>query len=412
MSLPVQTRPPAVRAVRGRMLGGVAAGLAAHLGWRVSRVRQLFALLCLFGGFGVLLYAAYWAVLPQQRLTPTEATESGEARGSDLQLTRFLALAAIVIGVLLLLTAFDVPVLGGFAAPVVVFGVGAALLWRQSDDGQRARWRAGAAGAARTTATETARGGRWRWWTGVTLVGFGLASIVARTSGPGEALAAISAGLLLVAGIGVVVFPWAYRQWTELGEERRARIRSQERAEIAAQVHDSVLQTLTLIRRRAGDEREVVRLARAEERALRSWLYAPVGDPARTFSAALQREAADIEAEYGTEVEVVTVGEAPMDARLGALLAATREAVVNAAKHAGDAGPVRVFAEVENAGVEVFVKDRGPGFVLDDVPADRLGLRESVRGRMQRNGGTADIRTTPGEGTEIRLSMPRREATK
>ena len=231
----------------------------------------------------------------------------------------------------------------------------------------------------------------------------GLALLVGR-SGPVAAVQALVTALVLMAGVGVVAFPWAYRRYTDQVEQRRALIRETERAELAAHVHDSVLQTLTLIQRNVGDPDQVMRLARAEERALRSWLYTPTGDSERSMSAALQRAAAEVEVSYGATVDVVTVGDAPIDSRVGALVAATREAMVNAARHGG--GAVSVFAEVDESVVEVFVRDRGPGFVVDDVPADRRGVRESIVGRMARNGGTAEIVTAPGAGTQVRLRLP------
>ena len=219
------------------------------------------------------------------------------------------------------------------------------------------------------------------------------------------AFCSLATALLLVAGVGLVVFPWLYRRWREQSDQRRALIRSEERADIAAHVHDSVLQTLTLIQRNAGDPREVMRLARTEERALRSWLYAPEGDPTRTFAARLQRDAAEVESSYGATLEVVTVGDATIDASIGALLGATREAMVNAARHGG--GAASVYAEVGPDAAEVFVRDRGPGFDPDAVPEDRHGLRESVIGRMERAHGSVEIISAPGSGTEVRLRIDR-----
>ncbi len=191
----------------------------------------------------------------------------------------------------------------------------------------------------------------------------------------------------------------------DLAAERAARIREQERAELAAHVHDSVLHTLTLIQRHVDDPRAVARLARAQERELRAWLYRPVADPDTTLTAALERMAAEVEDAHAVSVEVVTVGDCDLDERLRAMLHATREAVVNAAKYAG--GSISLFAEVEPHQVTVFVRDRGEGFVLAAVPPDRMGVRQSILGRMERNGGRATVRGAPGEGTEVQLEMPR-----
>ena len=81
--------------------------------------------------------------------------------------------------------------------------------------------------------------------------------------------------------------------------------------------------------------------------------------------------------------------------------------MVNAAKYAADGGPVSVYAELEPAQASIFVRDRGPGFDLDAVPPDRLGVRQSIIGRMERNGGRAEITSALGHGAEVRLTMPR-----
>jgi signal transduction histidine kinase len=201
----------------------------------------------------------------------------------------------------------------------------------------------------------------------------------------------------------------------DLSEERLMRIRAQERAEVAAHVHDSVLHTLTLIQRNADDGGEVRRLARAQERELRAWLYRPEGrgkDEAEepdTLAEAVKKTAAEVEDHHGVPIEVVVVGDCPLDEKLGAQLQAAREAMVNAAKYGGAGGAVQVYAESEEAGRSVFisVRDRGPGFDLGSVPADRMGVRGSIIGRMQRNGGTARLRTAPEGGTVVELEMER-----
>jgi signal transduction histidine kinase len=386
------------------MVAGVCRGLADHLNLRVWIVRTAFVILALAGGVGLVLYAAFWAVLP---LAPDSDDDDGGARTADL--TRLLALAAVVIGVALLLAALGVNLVGGSIIPITVAVLGAALVWQQADDDQRATWSATAARAARQTAGSTAQAGRWRVVVGVGLVLLGVIGLLVSRTGPAAAVQALATALLLLAGVGLVTFPWAYRRWRDQNEQRRALIRSEERAEIAAHVHDSVLQTLTLIQRNAADAKEVQRLARTEERALRSWLYAPTGDPDRSFAAALQRDANEVEAAYSATLDVVTVGDGSLDAGLGALLAATREAMVNAARHGG--GTASVYAEVDDGFAEVFVRDRGPGFDPATVPIDRHGLRESVIGRMERNGGSAVVVSTAGTGTEIRLRMPRTVAS-
>ena len=168
--------------------------------------------------------------------------------------------------------------------------------------------------------------------------------------------------------------------------------------------HDSVLQTLALIQKHADDGRTVAKLARAQERDLRGWLYGEDAHPETSVAAALRAAAAEVEDAFGVPVEVVTVGDVAVDEPRRPLVLAAREAMVNAAKHSG-AEQVDVFAECTDAQVEVFVRDRGRGFDEASVPEDRLGVRNSIVDRMRRHGGTAAIRTAPGDGTEVRLAM-------
>ena len=391
--------PRAVRPMSGRVVAGVARGLAQHLRLPVWLVRLAFVVLAFAGGIGIVLYAALWAVLPLDVQGADVDPES--ARSSDT--ARLLALAAIVVGVGLLLAALGVDVASGAVLPVIVAVFGAALVWRQTDDEQRDAWSQAAGRAAERTAGTAAQSGRWRIGIGVALVVLAVVALVATRTTPAQAAQGLAVALLIVGGVALVVFPWLYRTWRDQVAQRRALIRSEERAEIAAHVHDSVLQTLTLIQRFSDDPAEVTRLARTEERNLRAWLYAPTGDPDRTVAAAIGRDAAAVESDYAATVEVVTVGDARLDPSLGALVAAVREAMVNAARHGG--GQVSVYVECRDDLVEAYVRDRGEGFDLAAVPDDRHGVRESIMGRMERNGGSARIRV--GQGTEVHLRMPR-----
>jgi signal transduction histidine kinase len=238
----------------------------------------------------------------------------------------------------------------------------------------------------------------------VLLVG-GLVGFLASRGQLAVARAGLLSTAIVVVGLVLLSSPWWFAMATDLSQERRERIRSQERAEVAAHLHDSVLQTLTLIQKAAGSPAEVTRLARGQERELRTWLYATRSGQG-SLSRALDQVAADVEEAHGVPVEVVTVGDLELDERTTALVAATREAVVNAARHSG-APLVDVYCEVEPALVSVFVRDRGSGFEPADVPEDRHGLSGSVRGRMERHGGTAGVRSAPGDGTEVRLELPR-----
>jgi signal transduction histidine kinase len=215
------------------------------------------------------------------------------------------------------------------------------------------------------------------------------------------------AALVVTVALGLISAPFWWSMARRLGAERMARVRSQERAEVAAHLHDSVLQTLALMQKRAGDPDEVAKLARRQERELRSWLAGEEPPrPGERLADALEAVAADVEEHHGAQVEAVVVGDAPLDERREALVAASKEALTNAAKFAADGGEVRLYAEIDESGAKVFVDDRGPGFDLDSIPDDRRGVRESIIGRMKRHGGHAKIRSGPDRGTEIELSLP------
>ena len=253
-----------------------------------------------------------------------------------------------------------------------------------------------------------------RFGGGALLVAAGIIGLVVVTSalaGAAISWTALLSGLLFallaVLGITVVFGPVLWRSVGALRTEREARIRETERAEIAAMVHDQVLHTLALIQRNSGDGREVARLARGQERSLRNWLYKPSASPAEKLSAALEESSAEVEDTYAIGVDTVVVGDVDVDSDIAALAAAAREAMVNAGKHAG-VDTISLYAEVEPDQVSVFVRDRGAGFELAGVRDDRHGVQGSIIGRMQRHGGRAEIRSTPGEGTEVRLYLPRR----
>jgi signal transduction histidine kinase len=204
----------------------------------------------------------------------------------------------------------------------------------------------------------------------------------------------------------VIFAPLVLRLVRSLTEERAERIRSQERAEMAAHLHDSVLQTLALVQQRAEDPRAVAALARRQERELRAWLSRRVDAGPLRLARALEVAASEVERDHGVPIEVVAVGDADLDAPGEALVAAAREAMVNAAKFGGGSA-VDVYAEALDGTLEVYVRDRGPGFDPAAVPADRRGVRESIVGRMARHGGKAEIHSAPDAGTEVELTMPR-----
>jgi signal transduction histidine kinase len=221
-----------------------------------------------------------------------------------------------------------------------------------------------------------------------------------------DAGGAALAALVVTVALTLISAPLWWTMVRRLAAERMARARTQERAEMAAHLHDSVLQTLALMQKRAGEPEEVAKLARRQERELRSWLAG--GEPARPgerLADALRAAAEEVEEQHGAQVESVVVGDAPLDERMEALVAAAREALTNAAKFASAGGPVRLYAEIEDGSARVFIDDRGPGFDPDAIPDDRRGVRESIIGRMKRYGGRAEIRSGPGDGTEIELAV-------
>ncbi|MEV4561843.1 PspC domain-containing protein [Kitasatospora sp. NPDC049285] len=439
------------RSPHGRILGGVCQGLAIHLGLPVTWVRIAFIVLFFSQGIGTLLYAAFWVVVPLginqaapggpwtpqrpespagRRLgrlrelldrtfhgedgAPGAGTVQGPAaspapagatavapRGGGGSLGQLFALLGLVIGVMALLSVLGIQTAKPYVWPLLAVGVGVALVWRQADDSRWQRWFGLEPGSR--------KGAYLRVLAGVLLVVAGIIGFFVMQGVASPVALVIESSLAVVAGALVLGGPSALRLWQDLGAERTARIRAQERAEIAAHVHDSVLHTLTLIQRRAEDPKEVLRLARAQERELRLWLYRPEAAAEAapdTLAERLRAVVAEVEDRHGVHLELVCVGDCPMDEKIASQMQAAREAMVNAAKYGGG-GPVQVYAEVEGRTVSVFVRDHGPGFDPDDLPEDRMGVRESIIGRMRRNGGTARVRPAPDGGTEVELEMER-----
>lgn len=410
---PLQPRR-ASRDTSDTYLGGVASGLARHLGVPVIWVRVAFIVGAAMGGAGVMMYAGLWLVLPADERFADEApglasaTRSGrrpaQRRRRLADVGPMIALAALAFG--LLIAAQSVIGAGAVLWPLVLGIAGVALIWRQADEAQRERW-LDTTGRLDLVGSFLGAGG-WQSWArlgaGAALIVGGLALFSLRAGNLDVARDVLVAGLLGIAGLAITVGPWIFRLAADLGDERAERVRSQERADVAAHLHDSVLQTLALIQKNAQDPATVARLARAQERDLRGWLFSDEV-PSGSLSAALTGIAADVEAAHAVAVEVVTVGDRPLDEALMPLVHAAREAVANAARHAG-VPRVDVYAEVSPSAVEVFVKDRGAGFDPASVASDRRGVRWSIVDRMERHGGTADLRTEPGAGTEVVLRMP------
>ncbi len=317
----------------------------------------------------------------------------------------------IGLGVLLLqVVAFNSVGAAGTAGWLVaIIAVGAGVIWHQSAPERRRQWGDSPVPWLGAVVEESDRRAFvLRFIGGGVLVAVGIIGVAAVYS-PAQNFDAVLNGVIFalvgLAGVGVVTGPVLWRTWNQLRSEREGRIREQERAELAAMVHDQVLHTLALIQRNASDVKTVQRLARGQERSLRNWLYKPAASPTERFAAALEQAAAEVEDTFAITVEVVVVGDRETDERVGAIVAAAREALVNAARHAG-VQTVSLYAEVEPEQVSVFVRDRGKGFDPDTVENHRHGVRGSIIGRMKRHGGRAEIRSEPGEGTEVRLILP------
>jgi signal transduction histidine kinase len=281
--------------------------------------------------------------------------------------------------------------------PLLVAATGIALLWRQADDQERQEWLSTSSG--------------WRSWlrvvVGVLLLiaAIGIGLFQSGVSGRVDLTDVLIAVLLAMLGVALVLGPWALRLNRDLRRERTERIRTQERADVAAHLHDSVLQTLAMIQRQAADPVTVSQLARTQERELRTWLFESPSSPDDTVKAALQHAIGEVEVAHHVPIELVSVGDCPIEPATAAVVAAAREAMVNAAKHSG-APQIDVYAEATERELEVFVRDRGRGFDLDEVPEDRLGVRRSIVDRINRHGGRAEVVSDRDSGTEVRLFMP------
>lgn len=404
-----QARPLA-RPLERAWVGGVCAGLAEQFGVPVLAVRVAFVVMSAWRLVGVALYLVMWLVLP--RASSSEApgldahrrqglrsrSEAGAPRASDAG----QALALLLVGGGLV---WFVQVMGwGLETRPFVFAWVAALsvgvVWWQSD---------------RTY--EPVTPGRWKWlaplvarwstiaWLVVGLIGMAASVIYVVSVLPGGYVAQVVGGILLsVAALATLAAPWLVRFKVALAEAREQKLLSDARADMAAHLHDSVLQTLALIQRQADDPRAVVRLARRQERELREWLYGEAESGADTIKAAITEAAADVEDDFPVDVDTVFVGDAPLTNGLGELVKAAREAMMNAAKHSG-APRIDVYVEADESEVVVFVRDRGKGFDVDSIADDRMGVRRSIIDRMQRHGGRAKIRSDAERGTEVTLEM-------
>jgi len=402
---------PLRRDPEDRLAGGVAAGIGAWRGFSPTTVRVVFVVVALLSqGWMIPCYLAGWLLIPAKG---AEGSIWSRARHDSRGIALAVALGSallVLLGLAGVLNSWLINTYGWQQVPSVAFLV---LIWRNAPDSEQAAMRhlveplEGLGGGQGTR-----RGLGIRLAVAVALLAAGFGWLL--TSHESIALLRPLAGLILVtAGIVVLLGPWWLRIARDLVLERQARARAEERADISSRVHDSVLQTLALIQRHADDPQQIVQLARAQERELRSWLFEgrTLGDgDATTFVEGIRQIQRDVEARHGVPVEIVTVGDCPLDDDLNALLAAGREATVNAAKWSG-ARVISLYAEVEPEQVEVAVRDRGKGFDPDAVPSDRKGLAESIHGRMTRHGGSVTVQSAVGEGAKVTLTMPRSAAS-
>jgi signal transduction histidine kinase len=401
-----RTGGPWRRAVEDRLIGGVAAGLAARTGLDVTVVRVGLVLATLVTvGYAAVGYVLAWLLLPAAGGGDSIASK---ARSDRRGIALAAAMGSLLIVLLLIASTLGAPLLRAVEWPLVICCAGLVLIWRNGTASEQESVRhlaeplVGLTGGRRTRVV-------WRLVVALVLFVAGTGILVAGHENI-KMLRPLGGAVLVLAAIAVVLGPWWLGIARDLVAERRARIRAEERADMAARVHDSVLQTLAMIQVRADQPQQVIQLARAQERELRSWLFdgrAPgsmAGD--LTLSAGVRKIQQEVEAQHGITVEAVTVGDCELDDDLAALMAAAREATVNAAKWSG-AEVVSLFAEVEPEEVSLFVRDRGKGFDPDAVSPDRKGLAESIHARMARRGGEATIRSAEGQGTEVSLIMPR-----
>jgi signal transduction histidine kinase len=404
---------PFRRSADDSILGGVCAGLAARLAVSTTTVRVIAVVSVFLGGIGILAYMGMWVFVP---VADEDASIGSRVVADRRELQIVLALSVALFAVLLVTRSLGVTDVGVPTLTLLVGAVCALVVWRGASTAETARLRERLNTAPGVSGTAP----RWRRVAvravvGAVLVVLGLGELSRTGSFSGAAFRVLVGTVLFVGGFLVLFAPWWVRTLRDLSTERRERVRAQERADMAAHVHDSVLQTLSLIQKAAADPHEVVRLARSEERELRHWLFDPErlgrhGERPETVVDAVAAIEREVEDSYGVGVELIVVGDCPMDDGTTALVGACREATVNAAKWSGCA-QVTVFVEIEPGTVSAYVRDLGVGFDPALVPDDRQGIACSMVERMERAGGSVAVHSAQGAGTEVELVLPRPAST-
>ena len=390
-----------VRSDEDRIFVGLAGGFGTRWGIDPTIVRMALAVLATAAGAGVVVYMLGCVL-------SVEAPRMAEVRTRPMRrgIRPVLAVAAIVAGLLVLLRGAGIWFGDGLVWPVAVAALGTTLIWARSDGTEVSPiHRMAARMTGNPVEAVFGRASRLRIALGALLVITGAGAFLSAN----RALAAASILvpiIVTIAGLGLVLGPWLWKLAQQLSDERRERIRSEERAEVAAHLHDSVLQTLALIQR-SDTSREMATLARVQERELRAWLYGKGTGTDDALSVSIDFLAGRVEELHQVVVEAIVVGDARLDDHLKALVHACGEAAMNAARHSG-AESISVYVEVEEDAVTAFVRDQGKGFDPETIPTDRRGIRESIHARMERHGGWAEIFSAPGEGTEVQLRLPRR----
>ena len=401
-------RPRLVRSRTDRWLAGVAGGIAQHLGVSSTAVRVLFVVSAFAAGFGVIVYVLTLLLAPLEEPMPSGADAPAPAAPPWRRLPRpstaqAVGIGLVAIGLAILLGVSGLWFGGAQGWPLLVAAIGFAVLWaRREGSGRLTLPGLGAPIGSVVTGPIS-----WpRVAIGAVLVLLGMGAFLAANTSIAAAGNVLFAMAVAIGGVALLAGPWAWNLGRQLVEERSSRARSEARAEMAAHLHDSVLQTLALIQR-SETPREMASLARTQERELRAWLYgrAPAVEGARLRDA-IDAMAGRIERLHQVRVETVVVGDAELDDRLRALVDASAEAVANAARHSGSE-TISLYVEVESDAVSAFIRDQGRGFDPTAVPDDRRGIADSIIGRVERRGGSVRIDSTPGSGTEVVIRLPR-----
>ena len=376
-------------------VAGVASGVAYHVGLPVAAIRWCFVLLTLAVGVGGFLYAWLWITLPRmdkprpvRRLAKTLEHPGSETIAWESRRHLLLAGAGMVVAAIVLLALFlGDTVVSAYIGPFIMVLLGLALIWSQVprlSTGNKAAVNGAIIG-------------------GLIAVGAGLVWMLLSRAPTRALISGMAMGLITILGSAAALAPLWIRQNRDMARSQAQKARESERADIAAHLHDSVLQTLTLIRMNAEDSAQVRALALRQERELRSWLYTGHAEPATSLAQALREAVGQVESTFAIPIEVVAVGDMVPGPSELAMVAAASEAVTNACKHG--APPISVYLETKGGASDIFVKDNGTGFDLATIPTDRHGVRSSMIARMKRVGGSAQIRTLES-GTDIHLHLP------